>query len=160
MQIAERGKRNAIVNFFLRKEHFKMYSAKQLSRFHEQVSREVCRAIQEIIMHHLWTNLPVIIEGDDLIPQFLKKAGRIDERVKEFVLYQPDEDKIREYIIKRDCRMSHQNPALYEKSIKLALEDNRRIAPKAHDVGVRLISTKPIRELTRLVLKEVGDGKT
>lgn len=154
MQVAERHNRNAIVNFFKHKNHFKAYSARQLSKFHEKVSGEVCCAIQEIVMHHHLTNLPVIIEGDDLIPQFLKKATRIHKSIKAFVLHQPDEDSLRESIIRRNRNMN--NPVIRETSIRLAIEDNRRIAIKARSLDVRLIPVRPIRELVKVVSGEIG----
>jgi 2-phosphoglycerate kinase len=51
----------------------KGYSSEKLADFHRKVHEEVCKGVEVIIEDHLHRKIPMIIEGDDLTPEFVKK---------------------------------------------------------------------------------------
>ena len=59
----------------------------------QSVSREIVPALMAIIEDHLSCDVPVIIEGDFLCPQFAAEALKKDSRVRALFLHEPDIDQ-------------------------------------------------------------------
>jgi 2-phosphoglycerate kinase len=66
-------------------------SAEQIIERHMDVSRALAPAVRAVIANHLAERVPLVLEGDFVLPELVAGAG---DRVRGVFLYEPDEGVI------------------------------------------------------------------
>lgn len=79
--------------------HAQDLSAEQIVELHIAVCRVMSASIQAVMLNHVETNTPIVLEGDYVLPEVLP---RIAGPVAAVFLYEPDENQILRNLAQRE----------------------------------------------------------
>lgn len=124
------------------------YDSQKLADYHRALNNEVCKGLEVIIQDHLNRKIPMILEGDDITPEFMRKMLDSDPRVKGFFI-SIDNENLKSNILKRAEMNGEKVVGSYWDYINMVLFENTRIEEEVEKFGLKSFkgSEKMIEEV-------------
>jgi 2-phosphoglycerate kinase len=101
----------------------------------KEVSKELIPALKAIVDNHLEADMPVIIEGDFIDPEFTAAFG--DPRVKAVYIYEPDKAQIvQNYLAREGGELQHFRA-------DVSAEYGEWLVDTCEKLGVKVVEARP-----------------
>ncbi len=124
-----------------------------------RIGRVVCDALEIVVAHHVFSDSPLVIEGDALLPSFAVQATyagyAVSAGVRALYVVERDESVIYRNLLARgrDWHLGPQGLARYARATCLY---GSRLAEEAGALGIPVIESEPWGTLLERALAEVG----
>lgn len=124
-----------------------------------RIGRVVCDALEIVVAHHVFSDSPLVIEGDALLPPFAVQpeyAGyAVSHGVRALYVVEPDEAAIHRNVTQRgrDLHLGPNGLARYARSTCLY---GHSLAVEARALGVPVVESGPWATLPERALKAIA----
>jgi 2-phosphoglycerate kinase len=119
------------------------------------VGRAVAAALEPVIAHHAYSDLPLILEGDGLLPRFARQgvyAGYRTDRIRAVFLVESDEDELWGRAVARGRGFTERSPAEQAAEIRLSVAFASWLTREAEEFGLPVIPSRPVDTAVQRVL--------
>lgn len=145
--------------FFLKTPNVWSLPSERLCQALIAVGEVMAPAIEVIIESHIATQLPILIEGDGILPSFFARESLQKQisagRVRGVFLIEPDEAKLLNNILKRNRSIDHMADAELRTEAHAKWLYGRWLIDEAQRYGLPLIEPRPWSTLPKRILKAV-----
>jgi len=145
--IQQTHKPNHLVNFFLQDNVFEKNDVEYLVSQHNKVSQIVCQGLKAVVSHQVTMNQSFVLEGDDILPEFVTELAKSITNLKAVFLYELDKEVIKDNIIKRGRHTKAMTDAQLDKITDFTKADNERLLHSAKKNKLNILSAKPHKTL-------------
>ena len=143
------------INYFLDKKVFVNEDIKTLVEKHNEVSKIVCDGLIAIIEHHELMRDSIIIEGDDILPEFAAKVIQ-KEYVSAIFIIETAAEKIRLNLTNRGRGIRQLSDSQLNKMIDFIALDNKRISEDAKRLNLPTLESQPNESLIQRALRSLS----
>jgi len=154
--IQQTHNKNNVINFFLQKNIFNKYDTPYLIKKHQEVNKIVCKGLEAVVSHNSYIKNNLIIEGDDILPEFIKQISKKFKNIKSIVLFEDNKKNIIKNINKRNRHLNKISKKELEKNIEFIYQDNIRILNSAKKNNLNILSTRPFKTILQRAMKMVN----
>lgn len=109
------------------------------------VSKELIPGIKSIVDNHIESNVPVIIEGDFIYPEFTISFE--NSSIKSLFLYEPDENQIIQNYLNREGG----EPQSYRAEISIAY--GKWLSEACKELGIKIIEPRPYANVLNRIIE-------
>jgi len=135
------------INFFLQDGVFENSSIGKFLLRHQEVSEIVCKGLRAVIEHHVTVGRSVIMEGDDILPEFAHDMEQRFSEVSAVFLNQEDKETVRANVLDRGRFVDNIPEESLQNLIELICADNHRLINGARELGLKTVDSKPFETL-------------
>lgn len=122
------------------------------------VGRAVGDALAPVIAHHAYNDLPLILEGDGLLPSFAAQGaydGYPTDRVRAVFLVEPDEAVLRQRAVDRGRGFAARSPAAQAAEVRLSATFATWLSHEARRHELAVLPSQPADTTVRRLLATV-----
>jgi 2-phosphoglycerate kinase len=145
--------------FFLKTPNVWSLPPERLCQALIAVGKVIAPAIEVIIENHIATQLPILIEGDGILPSFFAceslQKHISDGRVRGVFLIESDEAKLLDNMLKRNRGIDHMTDAELRTEAHAKWLYGRWLIDETQRYGLPLIESRPWSTLAKRILKAV-----
>lgn len=116
----------------------------------QEVSREVCKGLENIVHHHTIVEDPIIIEGDDILPDFAKARQDYSHKVRSLFIYTEDRELIKKNLLARNRFIDLTS---IDEIVQDAINVNLAVKTQAEKLGLNVLCINPYETLKERVLE-------
>jgi 2-phosphoglycerate kinase len=145
--------------FFLKTPNVWKLPPERLCQALIDVGEVMAPAIEVVIKNHITTQLPILIEGDGILPSLFAREALQKHistgRVRGVFLIESDEEKLLGNILKRDRGIDHMTDAELHTEAHAKWLYGRWLIDEAQRYGLPVIESRPWSTLPKRILKAV-----
>jgi 2-phosphoglycerate kinase len=144
---------------FFHQESARALSAETLVERYFEVSRFICAAIEDVVLHYSRVRMGAILEGTWLLPDFTIRgdyAGHRVDDVSSVFLLESSKDELRKRLVSREDGWFRSEPETFQHTqLEMHLLYGQRIAIEAASLGLPVVESGALNSLTERTLAAV-----
>lgn len=124
-----------------------------------EVGKVVSWSLEVVVAHHLLINVPIVLEGDGILPSLAAQhsfAGfDIESGVRSVFLYEPEENVIRDSMIARGRGFQDNSPTHQNTQVRVSWLYGQWIREEAERLGLPVLEARPWATLPDRIIEVI-----